>query len=149
MKSRKDMLRVLLDTSFILPTLGVDTGREVEEGLKKLSGVAELYYSNFGILESLWVAARLAKTGRFDEERFRRGLKSIFEGDRYKRAEEGYEVFDMALKLYTLGHKDMVDNLLYATSLNLDLRLLTVDLGLRKFLKGKGLKDVTILPGEI
>lgn len=27
-----------------------------------------------------------------------------------------------ALKLYRLGHKDVIDNVLYATSINLDLK---------------------------
>jgi len=61
LKSRKALLRVLLDTSFILPTLGIDVGEEALMGLRKLTEAkTELYYSRFSILESLWIAARLS-----------------------------------------------------------------------------------------
>jgi hypothetical protein len=36
LKNKKNTLKVLLDTSFILPTLGIDTGIEVKEALNKL-----------------------------------------------------------------------------------------------------------------
>ena len=32
------MLRVLLDTSFLFPSLGVEAGREVKKGVKSLDG---------------------------------------------------------------------------------------------------------------
>ena len=55
MKSKQAPLRVLLDTSFILPSLGIDVGEEVFKGLKRLTEIkAEIYYSHFSILESLW-----------------------------------------------------------------------------------------------
>lgn len=54
MKSRRAPLRVLLDTSFILPTLGIDTGPETSEALEKLDETeAEIHYSRFSVLESL------------------------------------------------------------------------------------------------
>ena len=44
--SRKGISRVLLDTTFILPTLGVDVGEDVLTGLKALEEMdAETYFS--------------------------------------------------------------------------------------------------------
>ncbi|MBS7645547.1 MAG: hypothetical protein QW569_01050 [Candidatus Bathyarchaeia archaeon] len=55
MESRRDTLRVLLDAFFfILPSLGIDVGDEVSRSLKRLEDLkAEIYYSDFSILESL------------------------------------------------------------------------------------------------
>lgn len=39
MKSKRDTLKVLPDTSFVLLTLEVDTGKEVLKGLKKLAEI--------------------------------------------------------------------------------------------------------------
>lgn len=150
MRSRREELRVLLDTTFILPTLGINVGKEVEECIRKLGEMeSELYYSRFSILESLWIAARLLKTGSFDLERFSRGLRSIIRGGRYAAVEEDCQVFEEAFKLYKLGHRDIIDNILYASSAALGLRLLTVDAELRKFIRSMKLEDTTIAPSQV
>ncbi|MEM0093234.1 MAG: PIN domain-containing protein [Thermofilum sp.] len=147
MKSRKG-LRVLLDTSFILPSLGVDVGREVLQGLKRLAEAeAEVFYSRFSILESLWVVAKLTR-GEVDEA-FSVGLRSVVESGRYREVKEDAWVFREALRLYALGHRDMIDNLLYASSLRYGLQLLTLDRELKEFVRRNGLKDTLVLPGEL
>ncbi|MCD6529554.1 PIN domain-containing protein [Candidatus Bathyarchaeota archaeon] len=150
MKSRKALLRVLLDTSFILPTLGIDVGEEALMGLRKLTEVkTELYYSRFSILESLWIAARLSKKRVFDMERFSQGLRSILEGHVYKRVEEDSQILRKALELRMLGHMDMIDNILYASSTSLNLKLLTLDTELETFIREKGLKNTLLFPSQI
>jgi PIN domain nuclease of toxin-antitoxin system len=143
-------LRILLDTSFVLPTLGIDTGREVSESLRKLDEVkAELYYSRFSILESLWIVAKLAKNNTFDADRFSQGLRSILEGGRYKGIEENSKVFEEAIRLRIIGHRDMIDNVLYSTSLHFNLKLLTLDDELKEFVRKNKLNDVLISPNQI
>ena len=67
LKNKKNTLRILLDTSFILPTLGIDVAKKVLDGLRKLAQTrAEIFYSRFSILESLWIATRLIKNFTFD-----------------------------------------------------------------------------------
>lgn len=150
MKSKQATLRVLLDTSFILPSLGIDVGEDVSEGLKKLADIkAEIYYSHFSILESLWVAARLSTNETFDAESFNLGLRSIIEGDRYMEVKEDSKAFDEALKLHMLGHKDMIDNILYANSIRLSIKLLTLDRKLKDFIHERGLKNTFIAPDEL
>ena len=150
MKSKQATLRVLLDTSFILPSLGIDVGEDVSEGLKKLADIkAEIYYSHFSILESLWVAARLSTNETFDAESFNLGLRSIIEGDRYMKVKEDSKTFDDALKLHMLGHKDMIDNILYANSIRLSIKLLTLDRKLKDFIHERGLKNTFIAPDEL
>jgi PIN domain nuclease of toxin-antitoxin system len=144
------MLKVLLDTTFILPSLGIDVGEEVLKGLSKLAQIkVNIYFSRFSILETLWIAARLSKSPNFNTEIFKLGLRSILEGKRYMKVEESSEIFDEALRLYMLGHKDMIDNILYATSTNLNLKLLTLDKELKEFIHEKGLMDTLIHPSQI
>jgi len=143
-------LKVLLDTTFILPSLGVDVGEEVSKGLKKLADIkAEIYCSRFSILETLWVAARLSSSVNFNGENFRLGLRSVVESRRYMKAEEDSEIFNDALRLYMIGHKDMIDNILYASSTHINLKLLTLDTELKEFIHNKGLKDTLIHPNQI
>ncbi|MDI6847897.1 MAG: PIN domain-containing protein [Candidatus Bathyarchaeia archaeon] len=150
MKSKRGTLKVLLDTSFILPTLGVDTGEEVLKGLKKLAEIkAEVCYSCFSILESLWIVARLSRGVDFDVERFRHGLRSVIESRKYVKIDESSDIFNDALRLHMLGHKDMVDNILYASSTHLNLKLLTLDVELKKFISNNRLTDPLIFPDEI
>jgi len=150
LKSREDTLRVHLDTSFILPSLGIDVGKEVPKALKDLADAeAEIYYSSFSILESLWVAARVSTGATFDGDSFSLGLRSIIEGGRYRKVEEDSQVFNEALRLYTLGHKDVVDNIIYASSTRLKLKLLTLDDELREFIRERGLEDNLLSPDQI
>jgi hypothetical protein len=61
--------RILLDTSFILPTLGISVGEATQEGMKILAETeVEIHCSWFSILESLWVAARTVHDDTFDDE---------------------------------------------------------------------------------
>lgn len=150
MKNKNPMLRILLDTSFILPTLGIDTGKEVTQTLNKLNEIkAEIHFSRFSILESLWITAKLAKTIEFNGERFKMGLRSLLESGRYKKIQENSETFTEALRLYMLGHKDMIDNILYASSTNLNLQLLTLDTELKEFIHERDLKDTLLFPDQI
>lgn len=150
MRNRKNALRILLDTSFLLPTLGIDVGKDIRECLGRLGRItAKLYYSKFSLLEALWIAARLMRNSSFDIERFSQGLRSIVESGRYIKVDEDYQILREALELYMLGHRDMIDNILYTTSVSLNLKLLTVDLELKDFIRTKGLKNTIILPEQI
>ncbi len=143
-------MKILLDTSFLLPTLGIDVKGEVLECLGRLvEKKAELYYSSFSILESLWIAIRLMRDKSLDVERFNEGLRSIIEGGRYVKVEESSEAFREALRLYSLESRDIIDNILYATSSSLGLKLLTLDKELKEFIRKMELRDVVLLPEEV
>lgn len=143
-------MKVLLDTSFLLPSLGIEAGGEVADGLRGLHETeTEVYCSRFSILESLWVVARLAKRTAFDLDRFRVGLRSVLESGRYLQVEESTEVFTEAVRLSLVGHEDMIDNLLYASSRLLGLKLLTLDAELKSFIQGHGLEDTLITPHTV
>src|SRR5881409_1667007 len=81
----------------------------------------------FSILECLWQLARTTREEDSSLEATKLGLRSIIEGRRYIKTSEDSRVFSEALGLYRMGHRDMIDNILYAVSLHSSLRFLTVD----------------------
>ncbi len=48
-----------------------------------------------------------------------------------------------------LGHKDIIDNILYATTILYDLKLLTIDRTLKSFIERIGLKNTLIFPDTL
>ena len=136
-------MRILLDTSFLLPSLGVEVAGAAEalENLKE----DEFYYSNFSVLECLWVLASLErKKVAIEMDTVETGLKSIERS--YKRAVEDTEVFLEALKLRRAGHTDFIDCLLYAISLRDGLKFLSFDTELKEFVQKKGFEDTISVP---
>jgi len=131
-------MKVLLDTSLLLPTLGIEVDR-AERVLEKLGGY-ELYYSDFSILECLWVAGSLEKKGEFDREIFEAGMRSIFEG--YNKAKISAEIILEAFELYEMGHRDIIDCMLYSAALHNDMRFVSLDEELKKFVKDNSLRYV-------
>ncbi len=71
------------------------------------------------------------------------------ESGRYKLVDEGYEVFENAFKLYMLGHRDLIDNILYSISIALDIKLLTVDRELIKFITDNKLENTVVTPRQL
>lgn len=143
-------MKALVDTSFLLPSMGIDVGRKAVAALEKLQeDKAEIYFSQFSILESLWVAARLCKTEGQELESVLAGLRSILEGGVYKRATENWEVFTDALRLYLEGHRDIIDNILYADSIHYEMKLLTLDTELKGFIQARKLQNTIITPDDV
>ena len=132
-------MRILLDTSFLLPSLGVEvTG--AAEALEDLES-NDFYYSKFSILECSWIFISLErKKVAIDMETIEIGLYSIERS--YRRVIENAEVFIEALKLRRAGHTDFLDCLLYAISLKEGLKFLSFDAELKKFVRKKGFEDV-------
>jgi hypothetical protein len=130
--------------------MGIDTGPSVRNALVILERDGyEIWVSRFCLLEVTWVACRLMREGRFDEGAFRAGFDSVVKAGRYMMVDEVVEAYPEALRLWSLGHSDMIDNLLYTNSVHLGLRFLTADTNLRRFLLKNELPDTTILPGEL
>ncbi len=136
MSSSVSKLRILLDTTYLLPIVGIDV-EGIEKVLNALSklhrlGRVEIFYTPFNILEILGKLSRI----NFDRERVELGLKSIREAFTitYPTA-KGYL---KALELRKKGFKDLIDLLLYATAKTRRLIFLTRDVKLVEFLKGIG-----------
>uniref|UniRef100_A0A7J3X6R0 PIN domain-containing protein n=1 Tax=Thermofilum pendens TaxID=2269 RepID=A0A7J3X6R0_THEPE len=148
------MLKVLLDTSFLLPAFGVDAGEEVLGCLKLIAARRErvrAYYSPYSLLEAVMVLLREAKQGRLGLEEAvgmaREGAVRVIYG--LEVADTLPEAYLLAVKLYSLGHRDLFDNLLYATAATGGLPLLTLDSELLDFLEKVSLPRAAIGPGDL
>lgn len=125
--------------------MGIDAEKEVIEAIKYFP-MAEIYYLEASILEAMWKIAKLVPPDKVD--RVREGIEAIV--DTYKLATPNSEAYIEAYRLYHEGHRDYIDNLLYATSKKLGLILLTIDEEFIDFLKEKGHPtDNIIKPIEI
>ncbi len=139
--------RLLLDTSFILPVLGFESSARVMRAFQRL-GSYELYYNDISILEALWKIVKVIKGTRKELQRIKEGVIAIKETMKYAPINE--EVVEKAIHMYKLGHKDMIDNLLYSTAIVNKLKLLTVDRELVEFVEKHNLaRDAIITPEEL
>ncbi len=144
MSSSGERIRLLLDTTYLLPIVGVWV-EGVEEALLVLEKLyrskrLEAFYTPFNLLEMI---AKLSKM-EVDARRVKLGLRSIRESFRVTHpTPSGYL---LALQLRRRGFRDLIDLLLYATARSRGLRLLTRDKSLVSFLEknGEDLKHVML-----
>ncbi|RLG46024.1 MAG: hypothetical protein DRO06_05115, partial [Thermoproteota archaeon] len=131
-------MEVLVDTTFLLPTLGVRVEEEAEEVIPLLSSV-RVYYVEVSILEAFWKYVKLGA----DAEVFEEGLKAI--RSTYELLTPGPRSYSLAMELYSLGHRDLIDDLIYASSRESGIHLLTIDSAFLDFLRDNGLPTASVL----
>lgn len=140
---------ILVDTSFLLPILGVEVEARVIDGLKKVKQSQDrfiIYYSEFSILEAIWKLLKVMSDENVD--RVRIGIDTITSN--FIKVEPTSKSFICARDLYKKGHKDYIDDLLYCISLENNLEFLTIDEELREFLrKALGENIQVILPEDL
>ncbi|TFG11334.1 PIN domain-containing protein [Candidatus Thorarchaeota archaeon] len=150
MNNNQRVQRILLDTSFLLPTLGVEVEHEVMEVIPRLNHEeVQLFYSHWSLLESSWFATKQIKQDTYQKTRFRRGLLSITKTGHYNAVSTGPDDYMIALDLFQMGHSDMIDNLLYATALRNQQQFLTIDTEFSKFVAKNEIEDVLLFPKEL
>ncbi|RLF17286.1 MAG: PIN domain nuclease [Thermoprotei archaeon] len=131
-RKRSPNIKILLDTSFLLPILGFETSHEVMDAFKKLYAHT-LYYNDISILEALWKIVKVIKGERSEIKRILEGVIAIRNTMEYAPISE--KAIENSINMYKLGHRDMIDNLLYSIALSEGLRLLTVDNELINFIE--------------
>ena len=133
--------RILLDSTYLLPTFGMEVEGISDEDLKGmrellLRGDVEFFCLSTTWIELIGKICREAERRGIDvAERFREAVKSLMEGGYYRWIEPSAEDILMAFNLRRLGHRDIIDNLLYAASINRGMKLLTMDRELKEFLR--------------
>lgn len=149
MKSKQNAQRILLDTSFLMPTIGIEVEKQVLDTVSKIQpGKYEILYSNLSLLECTWMAIKQMKASKYREEIFRKGVLSIAKTGYYNLIHEDAEDYLYALQLYQMGHIDMIDNLLYAIALRNECSFLTIDRELQEFIDKNDVRDVILTPEE-
>jgi predicted nucleic acid-binding protein len=150
LKNNRNTQRILLDTSFLLPSLGIAVEQSVTEALSKLNDKRiKPFYSNLSLLESSWMAIKQMKKGNYQDEIYRKGLLSITKTGYYEMVPTDANDYLVALDFYQNGHADMIDNLLYAVALSNRCKFLTIDNQLIRFIKEKKYEDAILTPKDI
>ncbi len=143
------MQKILLDTSFLLPTLGVEVEAEVIRTLSKINlEKIHLFYSNWSLLESSWIAIQQIKQGTYQAPLFRKGLLSITKTEVYQHIQASPDDYLNALDFYQKGHPDMIDNMLYVTALRKQYRFLTIDSEFMEFISENDIEDIVVTPKD-
>lgn len=142
---------VLLDTSFILPTLGLaiqEIGPKDLEAIKDVSKRISFYCSYVSFVEIFGLLGR--KFRRVDNSAVTVGIKSLLESGIYGWVNPSSRALQLAFELRSKGHKDNIDNILYSTALDSQMLFLSLDQELERFLKKNGYDtDIIVRTSEL
>jgi predicted nucleic acid-binding protein len=153
----KKNYKILLDTSFLLPFIGFKTDEVVMNCIEKLKEY-EVYYSELSILEALWKITKKIRELSSGQNYNNKNIivEAVINGVKLikrdlNKAEITEKSVKEAIKLYILGHRDLIDNILYGiTATQEDMKFLTIDESLKAFIKNRNLKsDVFIEPFDL
>ena len=133
------MVDILLDSTFLLPTFGVEVEDIDDDDLKTLKDSSKkvgLYCSYVSFVEILGKLARNSTESNF--EAIDLAIRSLLESGTYGWVNPSAKAIALAFELRTKGHRDNIDNILYSTALDAGMRFLSMDEELKDFLSRKG-----------
>lgn len=134
------VLRVLLDSTYLLPTFGIFVKGLSDEDIRIMRYLGQTRVKYY-CLSVVWVEL----LGKIYREASRRrvrvddiieiAIESLISSGLYEWINPTSSSVKLAYKLRTLGHRDMIDNLLYATAISEKMIFLTMDKVFIDFLK--------------
>jgi len=148
-------LNVLLDSTYILPTFGIEVEGLTDEDIKNLREICIMGKVKFYCSPVIWIEV----LGKLYRESIRKGInieniinkatKSLLESNFYTWIQPSPQAIELAFKLRSLGHKDNIDNLLYAISITNNMIFLTMDTELKNFLQEHNIETKNIIDHHI
>lgn len=145
---------VLLDSTYLLPSFGIEV-----EGLSDgqiralreawLRGLVRFYCLSIAWVEVIGKVCREArKSGLEIGDVVDTAIRSLLGSGVYKWIDPAPDAIKLAFKLRLAGHKDVIDNLLYATSITRNAVFLTMDEALKDFLVKHGFSVENLMNHE-
>jgi len=126
---------VLLDTSFLLPTLGLDVREITESDLESIRAASKKVRFHCSYVSFVEILGLVGKESRkVDAKTVSTGINSLLGSGLYEWANPSLGAIQLALELRTKGHKDNIDNILYATAADSKMLFLSLDEELKRFL---------------
>ncbi|RLI45174.1 PIN domain-containing protein [Candidatus Bathyarchaeota archaeon] len=128
--------KIILDTSFLLPYVGLRV-KEVRTEIMNWLREIDQYYPYMMIPELVGVIIRVSRKMNVDSipDQALKGFNSIVYGDSIRLIEPMDEDLSIAYDLTRRGLRDIFDAILYATSRRLGIKAITMDSSLVEFLK--------------
>ena len=136
--SRK--LNLLIDTSFLLPAMGIEVENEVLEAIKYFH-LVNVHFMEVSVLEAMWKILKIIPREKLNL--VYRGLSAIKET--YTLVSAPPNAYVKAYEMLHRGHRDYVDNLLYATAHEEKMFFLTNDQDFIDFLTSTGYPTESVL----
>jgi len=131
--SERPRWRILVDTTFLLPALGVEVEEEAMRVIELFRSL-EVYYLEAGLLEALWKVLKIVPPNKL--RRVEIGIRAIRRT--YRLLTPRPEALVEAMKLFREGHRDYIDDLHYAAARAEGMRFLTIDRSFIDFLRKRG-----------
>ncbi len=149
MKSKRSMRgkhKVLLDTTFLLPALGIEVEEEAMKVIPLFRSL-EVYYLEVALLEAMWKITKIVDKRKY--QRVKVGIEAI--RNTYELIEPPPTAYIEALEIYRKGHRDYIDAIHYASAKALKMAWLTIDRDFIRFLEDNGysVKNVVLTPKEL
>ena len=147
-------IEVLLDTTYLLPTFGVRVRGLDDDALVKLrelgsSGEVRYYCSSVIWVELIGKVAREAKARGEDlEDLVVDSARSLLESDFCRWIHPSKEAIKLAYRMRKLGHRDVIDNLLYSMAVTEGMRFLSMDSAFHRFLEEIGFETDVLISHE-
>lgn len=143
---------ILLDSIYLLPIFGVQVKGVSSEDLLRLRDLAinnkiKIHYSPISLVEIVSKIAREAnKNRKAPGPREVEATIEIIEKSHYLyQVHPDSKAYALAYEIKLLGHKDIMDNLLYATATVNNLYFITMDYKLRDFIQRHKIQGAKIL----
>ena len=138
--------RVLLDTSFLLPYVGLRVEGIDEEVIEWLENL-DLYYPYIMIPELIGVVFKVAKKKGLSivPENALEGFNFIVYGENIHLISPIKQDLEIAYELIMMGLRDIFDAILYATSKRTGIKAITADKSLIKFIKENNLETNNLI----
>ena len=145
-RSTSKRLSVIIDTSFLLPALGI----EIEEDAMRVIPLfrkLDVYYLEIALLEAMWEMLKVVDRDKL--ERVRLGIEAVRSS--YRAVEPPPEAYINAIEIYDRGHRDYIDALHYATARALGIPWLTVDYKFIEFLRSRNypVEGIVLTPRDL
>ena len=139
------MIKILVDTTYLLPTFGIAVKKLREKDLMRLREIRMKELVKYYCLDVIWVEL-IGKVHKEMEKQkcsvdriIELAIRSLEETDFYEWISVPTEAIILASKLRKIGHKDVIDNILYATAVVKDVVFLSMDNEFKKFLESNNL----------
>ncbi|MCD6095295.1 MAG: hypothetical protein J7J99_01860 [Thermoprotei archaeon] len=148
------MIKILLDSTYILLSFGIKVKGISDDHIVRLREAYLQGQIKFYCLTIVWieiigkVCKESERLGVDVHDILRVAIKSLLESGFYQWIAPNAEAVKLAFELRMLGHKDIIDNLLYATSITEDMVFLTMDEEFKEFLRRNGFNTENIMNHE-
>lgn len=139
-------VKVLLDSTYILPSFGVEVEGLPLDEVAKIREIGLKGKVKFYCLSASWIEV-IGKVCR-EKERLKADIgklievavRSLLDSGFYQWLTPTSDAVKLAFKLRMLGHRDNIDNLLYASAAENNILFLTMDEDFKNFLVRNGFK---------